>query len=234
MTKLSNPARRKFLKSGAAVGGSLVIGVSLPGFNGVNAAASTSAMNAWVRDGVEPPPSRYPRIDGDQAVALSAVAFLKIPGVSFPTRIQTASRLDFSVEPPKVGGAFPMLVPQVDTDGNETSGVRGPLLEWPLGTYTGWNLRAKEIGAPDELYSMVGSWIPFARSSRCHRQVITGTVPTMIATAAKKYASSAWARMWSVCPRSIFQIRYAVQSPVTSSVAAIRIERRTRAKASPR
>jgi len=46
MTKLSNPARRKFLKSGAAVGGSLVIGVSLPGFNGAQAAASTSAMNA--------------------------------------------------------------------------------------------------------------------------------------------------------------------------------------------
>ena len=51
MTKLNNPARRKFLKSGAAVGGSLVIGVSLPGFNAAQAAASTSAMNAWVRIG---------------------------------------------------------------------------------------------------------------------------------------------------------------------------------------
>jgi len=51
MTKLNNPARRKFLKSSAAVGGGLVIGVSLPGFNGVQAAASTSAMNAWVRIG---------------------------------------------------------------------------------------------------------------------------------------------------------------------------------------
>ena len=51
MTKLNNPARRKFLKSGAAVGGSLVIGVSLPGFNGAHAAANTSAMNAWVRIG---------------------------------------------------------------------------------------------------------------------------------------------------------------------------------------
>jgi hypothetical protein len=31
----------------------------------------------------------------------------------------------------------------------------------PLASYTGWNLRSKKIGAPEELYSMVGSWIPF-------------------------------------------------------------------------
>ena len=34
----------------------------------------------------------------------------------------------------------------------------------PLASYTGWNLRMKTIGAPDELYSMVGSYIPFART----------------------------------------------------------------------
>jgi isoquinoline 1-oxidoreductase subunit beta len=51
MTTLKNPARRKFLKSSAAVGGGLVIGVSLPGmFNDARAATGT-AMNAWVRIG---------------------------------------------------------------------------------------------------------------------------------------------------------------------------------------
>jgi hypothetical protein len=49
-------------------------------------------------------------------------------------------------------------------DGNETSGIRMPATQVPLATYTGWNLRAPEIGAPDELYSMVGSFIPFARA----------------------------------------------------------------------
>ncbi len=34
----------------------------------------------------------------------------------------------------------------------------------PLATYTGWNLRAANIGAPDEIQSMVGSFIPFART----------------------------------------------------------------------
>ena len=39
-----------------------------------------------------------------------------------------------------------------------------PEIQAPLATYTGWNLRAQEIGAPDELFSMQGSWIPFART----------------------------------------------------------------------
>jgi hypothetical protein len=34
----------------------------------------------------------------------------------------------------------------------------------PLGTLAGWNLRDPKIGAPDELFSMVGSFIPFART----------------------------------------------------------------------
>jgi hypothetical protein len=62
-----------------------------------------------------------------------------------------------------------VLVPQVDEDGNEVAGIRVPEVAVPLATYTGWNLRAPEIGAPDELYSMAGSWLPFART-RAERQ----------------------------------------------------------------
>ena len=57
-----------------------------------------------------------------------------------------------------------MRLPQVDADGNETAGIRLPATAVPLATYTGWNLRTPGIGAPDELYSMVGSFIPFART----------------------------------------------------------------------
>ena len=98
----------------------------------------------------------------------------RFPGVAFPTRIQQAWHVDYgpqfrtagivTIEPPKLGSPFPMRVPQVDADGNDTSGVRMPDIAVPLATYTGWNLRAPAIGAPDELYSMVGSWIPFARN----------------------------------------------------------------------
>ena len=51
MSKLKNPTRRTFLKSSAAVGGSLIIGVSLPGGMRDAFAATNSAMNAWIRIG---------------------------------------------------------------------------------------------------------------------------------------------------------------------------------------
>ena len=120
------------------------------------------AMQAWLKDGKEPPPSQYPQIGKDQLVSIGAFAFPRIPDLAIPRHKREAYRLDFSSEPPKAGPPFPTLVPQVDQDGNETSGIRMPEIQVPLASYTGWNLRSAKIGAPDELYSMAGSWIPFA------------------------------------------------------------------------
>jgi alpha/beta hydrolase family protein len=39
-----------------------------------------------------------------------------------------------------------------------------PEIQVPLASYTGWNLRSAKIGAPDEMYTFTGSWIPFART----------------------------------------------------------------------
>jgi hypothetical protein len=119
------------------------------------------AMNAWVKDDTAPPESVYPKL-GDHALVKPAdVQFPKIAGVAFPLHPTTAYRLDFSVLPPKVGEAYPALVPQVDSDGIDLGGIRTPEVAVPLATYTGWNLRAPEIGPRDRLYSMQGSWIPF-------------------------------------------------------------------------
>lgn len=136
--------------------------------------ALLAALNRWVKDGTEPPPSLYPRIADDNLVSVQALQFPKIPGIAVPSRPQKAYRVDYgpefrtagivTFEPPRVGSAFPTLVPQVDQDGNETSGIRMPDIQVPLATYTGWNLRAPEIGASDELFSMVGSFIPFPRT----------------------------------------------------------------------
>jgi hypothetical protein len=119
------------------------------------------AMDAWLKDGKEPPPSQIPLVAKDQLVTIGAFAFPKVPNLTTPKRKREAYRLDFSVEPPKIGTAYPTLLPQVNLDGNETSGIRMPEVQVPLASYTGWNLRSKNIGAPEELYSMVGSWIPF-------------------------------------------------------------------------
>ena len=132
------------------------------------------ALDSWIAEGQEPPPSTYPKIADGSLTALGAVKFPKIPGIAFPTRIHEAYRVDYgeefrtagivTVEPPKVGAAFGLRVPQVDADGNDIAGIRMPATAVPLATYTGWNLRSPKIGAPDELYSMAGSFIPFARS----------------------------------------------------------------------
>ena len=81
------------------------------------------------------------------------------------TDANAAYRIDFgpdwhkgllTLEPPKVGTAFPVLVPQVDQDGNERDGVRLPEITVPLATYTGWNLRNPAISAPDQRVSFEG------------------------------------------------------------------------------
>ena len=60
---------------------------------------------------------------------------------------------------------MPVLVPQVDADGNERDGVRLPEITVPLATYAAWNLRDPEIGAPDQRVSFEASYLPFPRTA---------------------------------------------------------------------
>ena len=62
------------------------------------------------------------------------------------------------------GAHLPLLVPNVDGDGNEGSGIRLPEVAVPLATYTAWNFRAPAVGAPDRLYPLLGSYIPFTKT----------------------------------------------------------------------
>jgi hypothetical protein len=136
--------------------------------------AMISNMDAWVRDNVPPPASSYPRIDDGTLVPLRKYAFPRIPGVNLPHDANEAWRLDFGpnwkqglliLQPPKVGKPFPVLVPQVDLDGNERDGVRLPEITVPLATYAGWNLRDTSIGAPDQRVAFQGSYLPFPKNS---------------------------------------------------------------------
>ena len=47
---------------------------------------------------------------------------------------------------------------------NSIAGIRHPFLQVPLGTFTGWNLRAIGHGAND-FCSLTGSYIPFAKAA---------------------------------------------------------------------
>lgn len=132
------------------------------------------AMDRWIADGTAPPPSRYPRLDEGTLVAPDRLRFPKLPGVSTTSAVKGAYRVDYGPqfgtegiitnEPPRVGSAFPMLVPQVDADGNDIAGVKMPDLAAPLATYTGWNLFNARSGPADVLSSMQGSYIPLPRT----------------------------------------------------------------------
>jgi hypothetical protein len=107
-------------------------------------------------------------------VPLDEYAFPKIPGVNVPHEANEAWRIDFgpdwrkgilSRQPPTLGQPSPVLVPQVDADGNERDGVRLPEFAAPLATYAAWNLRDPSIGAPDQRVSFEASWIPFAKTA---------------------------------------------------------------------
>lgn len=136
--------------------------------------ALISNIDAWVRNNTLPPPSSYPKIADGNLVPVNQLAFPAIPGVNLPREANEAWRLDFgpnwqagilSLQPPKVGKPFPVLVPQVNVDGNERDGVRLPELTVPLATYTGWNLRAPSIGAPEQRVAFLGSYIPFPKTA---------------------------------------------------------------------
>jgi hypothetical protein len=114
-------------------------------------------MYAWVASGAEPPASQIPQVSKDSLVSVGALNWPKIPGSRLPQHPKEAYRGDFKAAPPKVGAAFPTLLPQVDADGNETAGIRAPMLTAPLATFTGWNFRKPSQGSPDEIYSMIGS-----------------------------------------------------------------------------
>ncbi len=122
------------------------------------------AMQEWLASGTEPPQSVFPRLSNGDLTTIAGLQFPRISGINIAQHKREAYRLDFSTEPPKTGAPFPTFVPQVDANGNELAGIKMPEVAVPLASYTGWNLRSPPIGAPTELLSFVGSWIPFART----------------------------------------------------------------------
>lgn len=132
------------------------------------------ALEAWVKDGTQPPPSRYAKIADGSLVSPQTINFPKIPGVNFPRAIHEAWRVDYGPEfktkgvitnePPRIGKPFSVMAPQVDQDGIDIGGIKMPEVAAPLATYTGWNPRDPQTGAPDQLVDFAGSYIPFAKT----------------------------------------------------------------------
>ena len=128
--------------------------------------AGLVSLDRWVTEGVEPPPSRHPRLADRTAVPPDRLApvFARIPGSSYPKHHARPRRLDWSTLPPRPGRAFGSLVSAVDADGNEVAGIILPELAVPIATHTGWTLRHPDIGGAEQLLVFAGATLPFPRT----------------------------------------------------------------------
>jgi hypothetical protein len=134
------------------------------------------ALDRWVRDGTQPPPSVYPRIEDGTLVTVAAykTEFPKLRELTLPDGNLRPPRLDFGQRfarqrvadtvPPRRTGYFEALVPKPDADGLDQGGIMTPELQVPLGTRVGFNTRAPAAGFPGATARWDGSFIPFARS----------------------------------------------------------------------
>ena len=146
------------------------------------------ALREWVLNGTEPPPSVWPRMSGANA-ARTLVEGNKT-AMGFPSGIPQIKDWDsvflpenfafpilgydwgqdydhFNASgdptniPPSIDSVVKVMVPKVDSDGNELGGVPTVLRDAPLGTYLGWNITSSGFHA-GQVCNYVGGMVPFA------------------------------------------------------------------------
>ncbi|MCA1826531.1 MAG: hypothetical protein LC689_06275, partial [Myxococcales bacterium] len=156
------------------------------------------ALRDWVMTGKEPPPSIWPRMRGPKNERTlvdsnkDAMGFPSgVPGV--PDSIFSPDNFTFPIldydwgnefdefnatgtpnnQPPPIKAVVKMMVPKVDSDGNELGGIPTVLRDAPLGTYLGWNLTAGPTDGPKydgrpfhagQVCNYVGGMIPFFKT----------------------------------------------------------------------
>jgi hypothetical protein len=140
--------------------------------------AMIPAMEKWLVSNTAPPASQYPTVASGTLVAPNAIGFPNLSNVVVPSgAAATPTPLsftytgvynqvfvtDYSNAAPVVNLAkqYTVLVPKVDANGNETSGVLVPDVKVPLASYTGWNIRGTGHAVGEGCTSN-GAAIPFA------------------------------------------------------------------------
>lgn len=134
------------------------------------------AMDRWATDGTAPPASQIPRNADGTAVTPESLrtGFPAIPEAGCTGLHNRQLFLDYGDSvaqgqidarpmPPPDNAGYTILVPAVDSDGNDVPGIRLPWISVPLATYTGWNLQSEEL-AEGDLAGLLGSSIPLART----------------------------------------------------------------------
>lgn len=138
------------------------------------------ALDEWVSQQQDPPPSQVPRIaDGTLVAALPQIGmgFPRIPGVTYNGLMSTGDLFDFGagfdqgiltkLPPVLLGSPYPTFVPKTDSNGIDIAGIRLPELATPIATYTGWGTRTMAF-AGEDLCDAAGAMIrlPTTRSEK--------------------------------------------------------------------
>ena len=179
------PAWRCYLYAGAHHSGQIPgyiesLPLQLPA-NLVNIAWLTRAhfvaLEEWVTENREPPPSAVPRTaDGTGASrervlgALEGISWFDDVTLPAPEALLGMPELDLGPDADRGVGRFPPLagpirscqVSAVDDDGNEIAGVRLPAVSVPLAVSVGWNPERPRPGVPVEVWNLVGGRVPFS------------------------------------------------------------------------
>ena len=132
------------------------------------------ALDEWVAHNTAPPDSRVPRISDATLVEPADLRLPKIPGVDYKGLHNGSGDRDFGPRVRNNAGVVDLLipvsrarhkvlVPQVDAVGNDIAGIRHPLVDVPVATLLGWNVRTPEFGGPD-LCDLLGSTIPLPKT----------------------------------------------------------------------
>ena len=133
-----------------------------------------TALDQWVRTGEAPPPSVYPTISDGTLVPwqVEKSGWIPLRGVRYPKVIHQPDYIDrgptfhktreITIQPPKVAGRYVVRIPGYGSDNNERGCLLVPTVAVPVGSFTGWNLRSRDIGAETELLSLSGGYLPFA------------------------------------------------------------------------
>jgi hypothetical protein len=138
--------------------------------------AALVAMDLWADSGVEPPRSNYPRLEDGTLIELDDAGrrFPDVPGLQFPSVQNELPLWNFgplfsvvggviTLQPPLFSKHYRQFVPRDDKDGLNEAGVRPMEVRAPLGTSSGWNVRAPGH-RPGNLCGLTGSYLPFAQT----------------------------------------------------------------------
>jgi len=190
--------------------------------------AMLDALDAWASDATPPPQSRIPLVSDATLVPYAhwRETMPAIPGAAIPSTANALPLMDFgpefdhgilSREPPDVIDAqgYAILVPAVDADGNDRAGVRAPMVQAPLGSYTGWNLRCRGYGY-GAMHMFDGSYIPFADTPE--ERAMTGDPR---ASNLERYADAdEYVQAIEHAARSLVEARLMLEEDVPRCVAA--------------